>query len=111
MKINIFLSSISIVLACLFGYLAFNIAEGNENDTICGVGSGVCFVTMKRINQFSFFSSLIILYFNVRILFYGIGGGVAPGIGGANRLANSGTVLAAAQDDMPCFHTNDCAVS
>ena len=45
MKINIFLSSISIVLACLFGILAFNIAEGNENDTICGVGSGVCFVT------------------------------------------------------------------
>ena len=40
MKINIFLSSISIVLACLFGILAFNIAEGNENDTICGVGSG-----------------------------------------------------------------------
>ena len=34
MKINIFLSFISIALACLSGYLAFNIAEGNENDKI-----------------------------------------------------------------------------
>lgn len=45
MKINIFLSFISIALACLSGYLAFNIAEGNENDKIYGIGSGVCFVT------------------------------------------------------------------
>lgn len=45
MKVNIFLTLISIALAALVGYLAFNIAEGKENDTVCGIGSTVCFVS------------------------------------------------------------------
>ena len=44
MKVNVFLSFIGVALASLFGYLAFNVAEGQENDIICGVGSTVCFI-------------------------------------------------------------------
>lgn len=44
MKVNIFLTLISISLAALVGYLAFNVASGDENDMICGIGSGICFV-------------------------------------------------------------------
>ena len=44
MKANIFLTLISIALAGLVGYLAFNVAEGKENDVICGIGSTVCFI-------------------------------------------------------------------
>lgn len=44
MKINVILILISIVLAVLIGYLAFDIAEGKENDVLCGIGSIVCFV-------------------------------------------------------------------
>lgn len=43
MKANIFLTLISIVLATLVGYLAYNVASGDENDMICGIGSGICF--------------------------------------------------------------------
>lgn len=43
MKVNIFLTSISIALAALVGYLAFNIASGDENDVVCGIGSAICF--------------------------------------------------------------------
>lgn len=32
------------MLAALVGYLAFNIAEGKENDAVCGIGSTVCFI-------------------------------------------------------------------
>ncbi len=31
------------MLAALVGYLAFNVASGDENAAICGVGSGICF--------------------------------------------------------------------
>lgn len=45
MKANIFLILISIVLATLVGYLAYNVASGDENDMICGISSGICFAT------------------------------------------------------------------
>ena len=45
MKANIFLTFISIVLATLVGYLAYNVASGDENDMICGISSGICFAT------------------------------------------------------------------
>ena len=43
MKANLFLSFISVMLAALLGYLAFNVANGEENDVICGIGSCICF--------------------------------------------------------------------
>ena len=43
MKANLFLTFISIMLAALLGYLAFNVANGEENDVICGIGSCICF--------------------------------------------------------------------
>lgn len=42
MKINLFLTIISILLASLIGYLAYNIAESKENDIICGIGTCLC---------------------------------------------------------------------
>lgn len=33
------------MLATLVGYLAYNVASGEENDIICGIGSGICFAT------------------------------------------------------------------
>ena len=44
MKVNIFLTIISVVLAVLIGYLAFNVAESKNNDIIYGIGSTVCFI-------------------------------------------------------------------
>ena len=46
MKLNIFLTFISIAIASLIGYPVFNVAEGQENDILCGIGSGICFVVM-----------------------------------------------------------------
>ena len=43
MKANIFLTILSVMLAALVGYLAFNVASGDENDAICGISSSVCF--------------------------------------------------------------------
>ena len=43
MKANIFLTLISIMLAMLLGYLAYNVASGDENDIVCGIGSSICF--------------------------------------------------------------------
>ena len=43
MKVNIFLTLISIILATLVGYLAYNVVSGGENDMVCGIGSGICF--------------------------------------------------------------------
>ena len=31
------------MLSALIGYLAFIVAVGDENDAICGIGSGICF--------------------------------------------------------------------
>ena len=43
MKVNIILTLISIILAALVGYLVFNVASGEENDLVCGIGSGICY--------------------------------------------------------------------
>lgn len=43
MKVNVFLTSIGILLAALLGYFAYSVAAGDENDLVCGIGSGVCF--------------------------------------------------------------------
>lgn len=45
MKINIFLTIISLLLASLLGYLAFNMAENDENAILGGLVSGLCFVS------------------------------------------------------------------
>ena len=34
MKANLFLTFISVMLAALLGYLAFNVANGEENDVL-----------------------------------------------------------------------------
>lgn len=31
------------MLAAFVGYLAYNVACGDENDMVCGIGSGICF--------------------------------------------------------------------
>ena len=41
MKANVFLTTISVLLALLIGYLAYNVAEGKENDYICGIGTSI----------------------------------------------------------------------
>ena len=41
MKINIFLTFISIAIASLIGYLVFNVAEAQDNDNQSGIGSGI----------------------------------------------------------------------
>lgn len=43
MKVNSILTLISFMLATLVGYLVFNVASGDENDLVCGIGSGICF--------------------------------------------------------------------
>lgn len=44
MKINIFLSLIAVLLSLLVGYLAYDIAEGDNNSVLCGIFSSVCFI-------------------------------------------------------------------
>ena len=43
MKANLVLTFISVMLAALLGYLAFNVANGEDNNVICGIGSCICF--------------------------------------------------------------------
>lgn len=31
------------MVAALVGYLAYNVASGDENDMVCGISSGICF--------------------------------------------------------------------
>lgn len=45
MKTNVFLTIISIMLSLLIGYLAYIVAEGKENDIVCGIGTSVCLLT------------------------------------------------------------------
>lgn len=45
MKINVFLSSIAIVLTALIGYWIYDIAKGHENDVFCGVCSSACILS------------------------------------------------------------------
>ena len=44
MKTNIFLTIISVLLALLISYFAFNVAEGKDNDALCGVGTVICLI-------------------------------------------------------------------
>ena len=44
MKVNVFLTVISVLLALLLAYWTYNIAQGQENDKVCGVCSVVCFM-------------------------------------------------------------------
>ena len=44
MKVDAFLTVISVLLALLLAYWTFNIAQGQENATVCGVCSVVCFM-------------------------------------------------------------------
>lgn len=43
-KFNPILTIISLAFAALIAYLAYNTAEGKDNDTLCGIASGVCFI-------------------------------------------------------------------
>lgn len=45
MRINLFLTLISIVLSLLIGYLVYNVAEGQNNDVACGIGCTMCLMT------------------------------------------------------------------
>lgn len=45
MKFNLILSLISTALACLIGYLAYIVAEGQDNDIVYGIGSTICFLS------------------------------------------------------------------
>ncbi len=42
MKINIFLTFISILLTALLGYWIYDIAKGKENDLICVISTSIC---------------------------------------------------------------------
>ncbi len=44
MKANVFLTIIGAVVGCLIGYLAYYVAEGDQNDMVCGIGSAICFI-------------------------------------------------------------------
>ena len=33
------------MLSTLVGYLAYNVASGEENDMVCGISSGICLAT------------------------------------------------------------------
>ena len=98
MKANIFLTGISILLAILAGYLAYSIAEGRENDVICGFVSTVCFaatlapvigiqyesiklgVNIRTLSVLSFFiflvSHLCFAWFGVKMPYYIITNGI-----------------------------------
>ena len=45
MKINFFLTFISIAFTGIWGYLIYEIAKGQENDLICGICSSICLLT------------------------------------------------------------------
>lgn len=44
MRMNTILTVIAVFMAILIGYLAFSIAEGQENDVVCGIASTLCFM-------------------------------------------------------------------
>lgn len=67
MKINVFLTIISLLLTSILGYLTFSIAEGDENALLGAIVSGICFaVTLIPIIGLQYESSR--LGVNVRIL-------------------------------------------
>lgn len=44
MKANVIMTIVGLALACLIGYLVFNVAAGDPNEALCGVVSTVCFL-------------------------------------------------------------------
>jgi len=44
MKVNVFLTIVSVLLALTIGYLAYHIAIDDDNSVICGFGSSLCFI-------------------------------------------------------------------
>ena len=44
MKTNVFLTLISILLAGLIGFWVFSVAEGKEQNVLCGICSTICFL-------------------------------------------------------------------
>ena len=44
MKVNIYYLCVGTLTALLLAYWVFNVAEGDNNDTICGACSAVCFL-------------------------------------------------------------------
>ena len=45
MKANVFLTLISVLLTGLIGYWIYDIAKGQEQDTLCGICSSVCILS------------------------------------------------------------------
>ncbi len=45
MKPNIFLILMAVILSLLMGYLIYHIAQGKENDALCGITSLICLVS------------------------------------------------------------------
>ena len=43
MKLNFFLSFLSLMLALLLAYWVYDVAEADENSMLCGIGSALCF--------------------------------------------------------------------
>ena len=90
MKANLFLTLISIVLATLVGYLAYNVASGKENDMVCGIGSGICFAaTLIPIMGLQYesgrlgtnirvFSALFFIVFAISHFYFAILGVIMP---------------------------------
>lgn len=45
MKINVFLSFVSMAITALLGYWLYDIAKGDENDLLCSICSSVCLLS------------------------------------------------------------------
>ena len=42
MKVNVFLSFVSMAITALLGYWLYDIAKGDENDILCGICGSIC---------------------------------------------------------------------
>lgn len=42
MKANVFMTVIAVLLGALLGYWAYDVAEGEPNDVMCGIATAVC---------------------------------------------------------------------
>ena len=90
MKVNIFLTTISTMLALLIGYLAYNVAEGKENDMLCGLCTTICtmstlittiglnYTTVRLGVNIRIFSFLILIIFLISHFCFASFGVTAP---------------------------------
>lgn len=46
MKMNIFLTCISVAMASLIGYLVYTFEEGQKGDILCSIGSAICMTSI-----------------------------------------------------------------